>query len=89
MDAKDENQLIKLAAYTYPYEAHIAKAVLEANGILAFVFDDEMNYTNWLYGIALGGVRLMVRRGDWERAKALLDAPNSLNDQEEASKNEE
>jgi hypothetical protein len=77
-----ENQghdnLVRLASYLNPHEAHIAKAVLESHGILAFVFDTEMNMTYSLYGIALGGVRLMVREADFKKARDILTSITPL-----------
>lgn len=61
-------------------EAHIIMGRLEAAGIKAFVFDDQMLSTNWLYAEALGGVRVMVLESQFKQAVALLKEPVTLED---------
>jgi hypothetical protein len=43
-----------------PTEMHILRGRLEADGIPAFVVDDNINQTNSLLAVATGGVRLQV-----------------------------
>lgn len=45
---------------------------LEAEGIRAFVIDEELVMANWLYSGAVGGVKVKVREGDVERALDIL-----------------
>jgi hypothetical protein len=52
--------LTTIAAYTFPYEAQIARAKLDSEGIPAFVADEQTINMQWLYSNALGGVRLQV-----------------------------
>jgi len=52
--------LTTIASYSFPYEAHIARAKLESEGIPAFVADEHTISMQWLYSNALGGVRLQV-----------------------------
>lgn len=56
----NENSLIKIASFTFPYEAQIAKCSLEAAGIPAFVADEHTINMQWLYSNAMGGVRVLV-----------------------------
>lgn len=79
----EDNHLVHIATFNYPYEAHIARAVLESHDILSFVFDDEMNYTNFLYTIALGGIRLMVRKEDLAKAQEILASQRPLEEGED------
>lgn len=65
---------IVIARFSFPYEAQIARASLDAAGIPAFVADEHTVNMNWLYSNALGGVRLMVPRGRFAEAKAILEA---------------
>ncbi len=52
--------LTTVARYSLPYEAHLARARLESEGIPAFVADEHTINMQWLYSDALGGVRLQV-----------------------------
>ncbi|SEL02024.1 Putative signal transducing protein [Atopomonas hussainii] len=65
-------QLCTIARYSFPHEAHIARASLEAAGIAAYVQDEHTVNMNWLYSNALGGVRLQVAATDVAQALALL-----------------
>jgi DNA-directed RNA polymerase subunit RPC12/RpoP len=49
-----------IATYSFPYEAQIARAKLDSEGIPAFVADEQTINMQWLYSNALGGVRLQV-----------------------------
>jgi len=52
--------LSTIASYSFPYEAQIARARLDAEGIPAFVADEQTINMQWLYSNAMGGVRLQV-----------------------------
>ncbi len=54
------NNLKQIASFSFPYEAQIAKASLDAAKIPAFIADEHTINMNWLYSNALGGVRLSV-----------------------------
>ncbi len=64
--------LTTIVASDYPMNLHILKGRLEAEGIPAFIADEEVVTMNWLYSTALGGVRLQVWRQDAERAAEIL-----------------
>lgn len=51
---------IVVGRFSFPHEAQIARASLEAAGIPAFIADEHTINMNWLYSHALGGVRVMV-----------------------------
>ncbi len=53
-------------------EAQIAKSVLEAEGIPAFVVDLQMGQL--FMAFTVGGFRLQVSAGDEERAREILDS---------------
>lgn len=66
------SQLITVETFSSAWEAQLARACLEAEGIHAVVADEHFFR---LYGAltnTLGGVRLQVRPGDCERAAELL-----------------
>ncbi len=54
------NNLKQIASFTFPHEAQIAKASLDAANIPAFIADEHTISMQWLYSNALGGVRLSV-----------------------------
>ena len=57
-----------VATYSFPHEAHIARARLEADGIPAFVADEHTINMQWLYSHALGGVKVQVPESYREEA---------------------
>lgn len=65
--------LITISRYSFPYEAHIAKSRLDAEGIPAFVADEHTINMQWLYSNALGGVRLQVPEPFAEAALDILN----------------
>ena len=65
--------LIVIAHYTFAHEAKIAQATLEAAGITAYIRDENHVQLNWLYDIALGGVKLQVEEQDVQAATAILE----------------
>ena len=67
------NKYVTIATYTGAWEAHLARAKLESEGIFALVLDDQTASINWIYSSALGAVRLQVREEDSERAIQLLE----------------
>lgn len=64
--------LITIARYSLPYEAHIAKSRLDAEGIPAYLADEHTINMQWLWSDALGGVRLQVPEPHVESALMIL-----------------
>ncbi|PLX40935.1 MAG: phosphoenolpyruvate synthase [Deltaproteobacteria bacterium] len=64
--------LIALRHYLNPWDAELARGMLDSAGIEAVVFDQNTVYMNWLYSNAIGGVRLMVHEEDLAEAAELL-----------------
>lgn len=73
----NENSLITVATYSFPYEAEISRATLESNGIMAFVVDAHTINMQWLYSNAMGGVRVQVQRKNFEAARLILNTDYS------------
>lgn len=71
-EALDRNNLVVIATFDHPLQAHIHRAHLEAEGIPAFLFDEHIMTNNWLMTNALGGVRLAVPEAAREEALAIL-----------------
>lgn len=66
-------KLVKAAAFLDVNEAYLAKGLLESEGIEALLFDEHsaiVVYTPY----AVGGLRLMVKESDLDRAKSILPA---------------
>lgn len=66
--------MIVIARFLFPHEAHIAKASLEAAGILSHLADEHTVNVQWLYSNAMGGVRLMVAEQHAEQARDILSS---------------
>lgn len=80
---------IQIASFSFPHEAHIAKASLEAANIPATIADEYTINMDWLYSNALGGVRLFVPVELEEEARALIEQDFSNIVDEEFEKMEE
>ena len=76
------DEFVTVATYDKVVDAHIALGRLSAEGIEAQLFDQNMVQMDWLYSIALGGIKLRVARGDEKAARDVLatDYSASLND---------
>ncbi len=63
-----------ILTFTYPHEAHMAKAYLESNGIEVFIQDEMMAQVHNFYSNAIGGVKLQVRETDVEAGLKFLES---------------
>ena len=68
-----DDDLVTVATFSTPHEAHIARNALDAAGIRAVVTDGETVAMDWLLSNAIGGVKVQCRRMDAERAAKLID----------------
>ena len=66
------SRFVVISKYSFPLDAHIAKASLESEGIPAYIADEHTINMQWLYSDALGGVRLYVLEEFETEAKAIL-----------------
>lgn len=64
--------LVTVARFTTPWEAHLARTLLESEGIEACVMEERLPPVNLLTGEVRAFNRLEVRDGDAARALALL-----------------
>ncbi|MGH8283020.1 MAG: hypothetical protein ACRESE_04160 [Gammaproteobacteria bacterium] len=78
----DMDEYVTIATYDKTTDAHIAMGRLAAEGIQALLFDDNMVQMDWLYSIALGGIKLRVARMDETAARRVLatDYSHDLDD---------
>jgi hypothetical protein len=71
------DEFVTVATYDKVTDAHIALGRLSAEGIEAQLFDQNMVQMDWLYSIALGGIKLRVARGDEKAARKVLETDYS------------
>jgi len=80
---------VTVARYSFPYEASIARAMLEAEGIDARIADEHTINMQWLYSDALGGIRLQVPAHYVDWATELLGEDFSEQVEQEAGSSTE
>jgi hypothetical protein len=73
----DMDEFVTVATYDKSIDAHIALGRLSAEGIEAQLFDEQMVQMDWLYSIALGGIKLRVARSDAQAARKVLETDYS------------
>jgi len=66
-------ELVVIAKYMYPHQAHLARITLEARDIRAFIRDEHSVGIQSLYGHAFGGIKLEVATTDAHKALEILD----------------
>jgi hypothetical protein len=64
--------MVVIASFGRIMEAELARARLEAEGIPAFLLDENAVSANPFYSPALGGIKLAVAARDAERAREIL-----------------
>ena len=65
---------VTIERFLDPWEAHVVKARLVAEGIDASVSNDQLSMIEWPISYALGGTALAVPEEDVERARDVLAA---------------
>lgn len=72
-------KLLTVKVFDNPIEAHLWKAKLESEGVLCFLFDENIVSTHPLYANALGGIKLKIREQDIAQVKQIfLEAGDEL-----------
>lgn len=64
--------LLTVKIFQNTSEAHLFKLRLESEGIDCYLFDENINSMNMLYGVATGGIKVKVNASDTERVKSVL-----------------
>jgi DNA-directed RNA polymerase subunit RPC12/RpoP len=64
--------LVTIARYETPWEAHLARGRLEVEGIPASIADEHLIGANFALSYAVGGVKLKVSTDDLSRARKVL-----------------
>ncbi|MDR3087313.1 MAG: DUF2007 domain-containing protein [Azoarcus sp.] len=70
--------LVTIATFSFPHEAHLAKALLDAMGIPSFIADEHTINAQWLWSDAMGGVRLQVPEQFAAQAQDVLNEPAEI-----------
>lgn len=63
--------LVTVSTFGEPYEAHLFRGRLEAEGIAAFVVHEHHNGMRWDQSILLDGVKVQVNSGDRAAAQTI------------------
>lgn len=69
---RPNEELVTIAAFDLLGRAHLARMVLEEEGIPVMLADENTVSTDWLLSNAVGGIKVQVYASDVERAKRLL-----------------
>lgn len=64
---------INIISFTYPHEAHLAKAFLEAHDIEVIIKDELTVQMHNFLSNAIGGVKIFVEKDKSEEALSLLE----------------
>jgi hypothetical protein len=67
------DEWVEVRSCTWLHEAEFLKSVLDAADIAAIIPNAQTLAVQPLYGNLLGGVRLLVRADDFERAAEILN----------------
>lgn len=67
-------QLVTVASFNMPHQAHLAKSRLEAAEIPVFIRDEHLISINNLYSPALGGVKVQVPATHLKEAQEILNS---------------
>ena len=62
-----------IATYLHPWEAEIARGLLESEGIRATLADENTVRMDWNFALALGGIRLLVPPESVQAAREVLE----------------
>jgi hypothetical protein len=81
--------LVTVATFTMPAEAYVAQNRLLAEGINAYLADEQTISMDWLLANAIGGIKLQVAEHDAPRALEVLAARHSAAPAEEPEEPDE
>lgn len=66
-----------IARFDTQIDAWLARGKLEAEGIETWIEDENLVQTDWLYSIAVGGIKLLVNQQQAELAITVLQRDDS------------
>jgi hypothetical protein len=65
-------EIVTVARFDHMPDAHIAMGRLRTEGVDCWLADEHLVQTDWLYSIAVGGIKLQVHAEDEARARSIL-----------------
>lgn len=69
----EEIRFAVVELHTSPWNAHVTRALLESEGVPAFLANEHHVWANWSMSLMLGQVRLLVRAEHLARTCEILD----------------
>ena len=81
-DEDEASRWTEVVSCTWLHEAEVLRSVLDAAGIPSEIPDEQTLGVQPFYATMLGGVRLLVRAGDLERAREVLNSRSVAPDTE-------
>jgi len=82
-----QDSLVTIARFSSLHEAHLARGMLEAHGIIVALLDENINRALGSAGRFVGGIRLQVTEQDTNLAVELLGLADTRAEIEPASVN--
>lgn len=67
-----KSRMKTIAAFRDTHQAYLVKGQLEAEGIPAFIADENLVSINWMYSNAIGGVKVKVPENVLEQARDII-----------------
>ena len=64
--------LVTIKTFDSAIDAHLIRSKLSNDGIMSFIFDENIMSLNPLYNITVGGIKLKVPEADYEKALQIL-----------------
>ena len=66
-------ELITLKTFDFAHKAHLLKSLLESEGIDSYIFDENIVTANHLYSNTVGGIKLKIRKSDFQKVCEILE----------------
>jgi hypothetical protein len=73
MKSSIEDQRCEVATYIDPIKADMVKELLDNEGIKCFIENANTSNANWLYTAAVGGINIIVKKRDFEKAQEVIN----------------
>lgn len=70
--------LVTLKTFDNSIQAHLMKSKLESEGVICYIFDENMISYNPIYNIALGGIKLKINEQDLNKASDIINVINKF-----------
>ena len=66
-------ELVTIKTFDNSIEAHIMKSKLESEDIMCFLLDENIVGLNPLYDVAVGGIKLKIKKSDVGQATEIIE----------------